>query len=121
MRYLAFALVLVGVVTAARALDAIPDLKGTWSGKGQSIVFGHNPHHPGSQAVDSPPRVRASSSSAFVVDGQDGRPRLGSLVLDHVAITNERFAQAISADNKSDRRSQYPRQLSNDRNVSRSY
>ena len=38
MRYLAFALVLVGVVTAARAQDAIPDLKGTWSGKGKSIV-----------------------------------------------------------------------------------
>ena len=33
MRYLALALVLVGVVTAARAQDAIPDLKGTWSGK----------------------------------------------------------------------------------------
>jgi hypothetical protein len=38
MRYLAFALVLVGVVTAARAQDAIPDLKGTWSGKGKSSV-----------------------------------------------------------------------------------
>ena len=36
MRYLAFALVLVGVVTAARAQDAIPDLKGTWSGKGSA-------------------------------------------------------------------------------------
>ena len=58
MRYLAFALVLVGVVTAARAQDAIPDLKGTWSGKGKSIAFGNNPHHPGSQTVASPPASR---------------------------------------------------------------
>jgi len=40
MRWLAFALVLAGAVTAARAQDAIPDLEGTWSGNGKSIVFG---------------------------------------------------------------------------------
>jgi hypothetical protein len=63
MRYLAFALVLVGVMTAARAQDAIPDLKGTWSGKGKSIVFGNNPHHPGSQTVAIVRRASATSSS----------------------------------------------------------
>ena len=63
MRYLVFALMLLGTAaTAARAQDAIPDLKGTWSGKGQAIVFGNNPHHPGPQTVNSPPRVRRSTS-----------------------------------------------------------
>ena len=98
MRYLAFALVLVGVMTAARAQDAIPDLKGTWSGKGKSIVFGNNPHHPGSQTVASPPRVR-DFEFTFVVDGQDG-PLAWGHSLSTVASTNEPFAWAISADNK---------------------
>jgi hypothetical protein len=44
MRHLPFALALLSMVTVARAQDAIPDLKGTWSGKGKSIVFGNNPH-----------------------------------------------------------------------------
>ncbi|MGA8625842.1 MAG: hypothetical protein WB686_14045 [Pseudolabrys sp.] len=99
MRYLAFALVLVGAVTAARAQDAIPDLKGTWSGKGKSIAFGNNPHHPGSQTVASQPRVR-DFEFTFVVDGQDGRLAWGHS-FSTVAITNEPFAWAISADNKS--------------------
>lgn len=72
MRYFVLALALVGVVTAAQAQDAIPDLKGAWSGKGKSIVFGNNPHHPGSQTVVSPPRLR-DFEFTFVVDGQDGR------------------------------------------------
>jgi hypothetical protein len=72
MRWLAFALVLAGAVTAARAQDAIPDLKGTWSGKGKSIVFGNNAHHPGSQAISNSPRVR-DFEFTFVVDGQEGR------------------------------------------------
>jgi hypothetical protein len=98
MRYLAFALVLVGMATAARAQDAIPDLKGTWSGKGQSIVFGHNPHHPGSQAVTSPPRVR-DFDFTFVVDGQTGRLAWGHS-FSRVSTTPVPFAWAISANNK---------------------
>jgi hypothetical protein len=90
MRYLALALVLLGVVTAARAQDAIPDLKGTWSGKGKSIVFGNNPHHLGSQTVAAPPRVR-DFEFTFVVDGQDGRLAWGHS-LSTVASTNEPFA-----------------------------
>src|SRR5215472_11469378 len=70
MRYLALALALMSVVTAARAQDAIPDIKGTWSGKGKSIVFGTNPHHPGTQTTASPPRVR-DFEFTFVVDGCD--------------------------------------------------
>jgi hypothetical protein len=49
MKSLAFALALLGAAAAgAHAQSAIPDLKGTWSGKGKSIVFGNHPHHPGS-------------------------------------------------------------------------
>ena len=99
MRCLAFVLVLVGIVTAARAQDTIPDLKGTWSGKGKSIVFGNNPHHPGSQAISDSPRVR-DFEFTFVVDGQEGRLAWGHS-LSTVASTNEPFAWAISADNKS--------------------
>ena len=50
MRCFVFALMQLGTVaTAARAQDDIPDLKGTWSGKGKAIVFGNNLHHPGTK------------------------------------------------------------------------
>ena len=57
MRYCALILAVVGAATAARAQDAIPDLKGTWSGKGKVIIFGGHAHHPGVRP-DSPPTVR---------------------------------------------------------------
>jgi hypothetical protein len=44
MRRLVFALAFLAAASTS-ARDAIPDLKGTWSGKGKSIVFGTNPHH----------------------------------------------------------------------------
>jgi hypothetical protein len=59
MRCLIFALALLGAgVTVTQAQDSIPNLKGTWSGKGKTIVFGNNRYHPGSQTTTSPPRVR---------------------------------------------------------------
>jgi hypothetical protein len=99
MRYLAFALTLLGAVTAAHAQGAAPDLKGTWTGKGKAIVFGNNPHHPGSQTATAPPRVREIEAT-HTVEGQEGRVawgRSGSAAAD----TKEPFAWAISADNKS--------------------
>jgi hypothetical protein len=55
----ALALTLLGAAaTCVRAQDAIPDVKGSWSGKGKSIVFGSHSHHPGSQTAVDPPRVR---------------------------------------------------------------
>ena len=39
--------VVFGVVSTAQAEEAIPDLRGTWSGKGQVIVLGSGDHHPG--------------------------------------------------------------------------
>jgi hypothetical protein len=95
-----FALAILGAAaTPMHAQDAIPDLKGTWTGKGKSIVFGKNAHHPGKQSVSSPPRTR-DIEATHVVEGQEGRlvwGRSSSAVAD----TKEPFAWAISSDNKS--------------------
>jgi hypothetical protein len=99
MRGLVFALaLLVAAATAARAQDAIPDLKGTWSGKGKSIVFGTNPHHPGSQTATDPPRVR-DIEATYIVEGQEGRLAWGRSA-SAVADTKEPLAWAIASDNK---------------------
>jgi hypothetical protein len=93
-------LLLAGVMaTAARAQDAIPDLRGTWSGKGKSIVFGSNPHHPGTQTATDAPRVR-DIEATYVVEGQDGRLAWGRSS-SAVADTKEPFAWALASDNKS--------------------
>jgi hypothetical protein len=100
MRCFVFALALLGAAaTAAPAQDAIPDLKGTWSGKGKSIVFGTHAHHPGSQTTADPPRVR-DIEATHVVEGQDGRVAWGRSS-SAVADTKEPFAWAIASDNKS--------------------
>jgi hypothetical protein len=99
MRWYVFALALLGAfATTARAQDAIPDLKGTWSGKGKSIVFGNNLHHPGTQSPADPPRVR-DIEATYVVDGQDGRLAWGRSS-STAADTKEPFAWAMSSDNK---------------------
>src|SRR5467141_2480523 len=69
MRYFALVLAVVGAATAARAQDAIPDLKGTWSGKGKVIIFGGHAHHPDVRP-DSPPTVR-DIEMTLLVEGQD--------------------------------------------------
>ena len=98
MKYLACVLALMGVATAAHAQGTIPDIQGSWNGKGQSIVFGNNPHHPGTQTVTSPPRVR-DFDFTFVVDGQNKRLAWGHS-FSSVAATNEPFAWAIASNNK---------------------
>jgi hypothetical protein len=100
MRCLVVALAFLGTATAsAQAQDAIPDLKGTWTGKGKSVVFGINPHHPGGQAATDPPRVR-DIEATYVIDGQDGRLVWGRSK-SAVADTQEPFAWAIASDNRS--------------------
>ena len=99
MRYFALMLAVVGAATAARAQDGIPDLKGTWSGKGKVAVFGNNVHNPGTQTTAEAPRMR-DIEMTDVVEGQDGRlawGRSSSAVMD----TKEPFAWAMSSDNKS--------------------
>jgi hypothetical protein len=98
MKYVVFALMLLGAAaTAAIAQDAIPDLKGTWTGKGKSIVFGNNPHHPGPHTTADAPRVR--DIEATHVEGQDGRLAWGRSS-STVADTKEPFTWAMSSDNK---------------------
>ena len=100
MRYFVFALALLGAATAAaHAQDAIPDLKGTWTGKGKTIVFGNHPHHPGAQTPNDPPRVR-DIEATHVVEGQDGRVAWGRSS-SAVADNKEPFAWAIASDNRS--------------------
>jgi hypothetical protein len=93
------ALALLGATAmSARAQDAIPDLKGTWTGKGKSIVFGTHPHHPGSQTANDPPRVR-DIEATHTVEGQERRLAWGRSS-SAVADTKEPFAWAIASDNK---------------------
>ena len=100
MRCVVLVLALLGAAAmTARAQDAPPDLMGTWSGKGKSMVFGSHAHHPGTQTAADPPRVR-NIEATHVVEGQDGRlawGRSSSAVSD----TKEPFAWAISSDNRS--------------------
>jgi hypothetical protein len=100
MKCTLFVSALLGAATAAAiAQDAVPDLKGTWTGKGKSIVFGTHPHHPGTQTAADPPRVR-DIEATHTVEGQDGRVAWGRSS-SAVADTKEPFAWAISSDNKS--------------------
>jgi hypothetical protein len=100
MRRFFLTLALLGIGTVAvTAQDAIPDLKGTWTGKGKSIVFGNNPHHPGSQTASEPPRVR-DIETTHVIEGQDGRLAWGRTSSAAANNTQEPLAWAIAADNK---------------------
>ena len=82
---------------AARGQGAIPDLKGTWSGKGKAIVLGNNPHHLG-PPTDTP-RVR-DIEATHVVEGQDGQLAWGRSS-STAADTKEPFVWSITSDNKS--------------------
>jgi len=102
MRYLASGLAVVfalSFVQAAQAQSTIPDIRGNWTTKGPSIVYGANQHHPGSQTTVSPPRVR-DAEFTFVVEGQDGRLAWGYNLSKIAPDTKEPFAWAITADGK---------------------
>ncbi len=101
MKYLMIAAVLLSgaAATAAQAQDAVPDLKGTWTGKGKVVVFGNHAHHPGAQNPNDPPRMREIEAT-HVVEGQDGRVAWGRSS-SAVADTKEPFAWAIASDNRS--------------------
>jgi hypothetical protein len=100
MKHLVLAISLLGIAaSAAPAQDAaIPDLRGTWSGKGKAIVFGNQAHHPGSQSLSDPPRVR-DIAVTHIVEGQDGRVAWGRSS-SAAADTKEPFAWALSNDNR---------------------
>ena len=62
---------LAAFAASASAQTPVPDLRGTWKGDSESIVYGGgNPHHP--QAPAAEPQLRTVAFT-LVVDKQDGR------------------------------------------------
>ncbi len=100
MKGLVAALALMSAAaTVAHAQDAVPDLKGAWTGKGKAAVLGNNPHHPGTQTPGDAPRLR-DIEATHIVEGQDGRLAWGRSS-STAADTKEPFVWAIASDNKS--------------------
>lgn len=79
------------------AQEAVPDLVGTWSGPFRTVIFGHNPHHPGSETTAAPPRIREIAFT-LEVEGQDGNLIWGQSWSDPAR--KEPFAASITADGK---------------------
>jgi hypothetical protein len=97
---LAAALSAVAVSAVSAQQDAaIPDLKGTWTGKGKAVVLGTNAYHPGPKGKAAAPRVREVTAT-HIVEGQDGRVAWGrSSTTD--ADRKEPFVWALTNDNRS--------------------
>ena len=83
------------LVSPVRAQDAVPDLKGAWSGVARSVVVGSGYHHPGSETEKEPPRIREVRFT-YTVRGQDDRLVWGTTSSPSY---EEPFAWAISHDN----------------------
>jgi hypothetical protein len=97
MRCFVLALALLATAaTVACAQDAIPDLKGTWTGKGKSIVFGTNPHHP--DRKPRPTRRACVTSRRHTWSTPDSRLAWGHSA--STAANTEPFAWAIASDNR---------------------
>ncbi|MBX9776635.1 MAG: hypothetical protein K2Y71_19835 [Xanthobacteraceae bacterium] len=102
MKVLVLAAAILGVAVSAVSAQqdaAVPDLKGTWTGKGKAIVLGANAHHPGKQGKAAQPRVR-DVSATHIVEGQDGRVAWGRSSTT-VADQKEQFVWALTNDNRS--------------------
>ena len=90
-----FALPLFIYVSAACAQSTPPDLTGEWSGIARSVVLGSGYHHPGTETIDNPPRIREVPFT-YTVEMQDGRLLWGRTSSPEF---EEPFAWAISRDN----------------------
>jgi hypothetical protein len=80
---------------AAAAQDAIPSLKGTWSGTGKILLFGTTEHLSGSPLS----AVVRDLTVTHTVLGQDGRLVWGT-TSSASNDSKEPFAWALAADNK---------------------
>lgn len=87
----------IGMPVVAFAQDAPPDLVGTWSGPFRTVIFGHNPHHPGTETTASPPRIREIAFT-LAIEGQDGNLLWGQSWSDPER--KEPFAATITGDGK---------------------
>jgi hypothetical protein len=83
--------------TATALAQSAPDLKGTWSGSWKTVIYGSNPHHPGSETTASAPRIREIAFT-LEVEGQDGRLIWGRSWSNPAQ--KELFAATIAADGK---------------------
>ncbi|HET7715306.1 MAG TPA: hypothetical protein VFK86_06735 [Bauldia sp.] len=97
MRSAVMLVLAAGLPAGALAQDSAPNLVGTWSGPFKTVIFGHNPHHPGSETVSNPPRIREIEFTMHF-EGQDGNLLWGHSWSDPAR--KEPFAATINADGK---------------------
>jgi hypothetical protein len=98
MRRILLATMIVALPAAAFAQDAAtPDVVGAWTGVWRTVIFGHNPHHPGAETTTDAPRIREITFT-LAFEGQDGRLVWGHSWSDPAK--KEPFAATISADGK---------------------
>ena len=99
MRYPVIVSALIGIATAVQAQSAPPDLRGTWTMTGKSLVYGANQHHPAPGVAVPLPRMR-DFEFTMVVEGQEGRLAWGYNFSKVAPDNREPFAWAITADGK---------------------
>jgi hypothetical protein len=97
MRCLFLFTLALAVPAGAFAQEAAPDLIGTWTGPFKTVIYGHNPHHPGSETVANPPRVREITFT-MEFEGQDGNLLWGRAWSN--PDSKEPFAATIAPDGK---------------------
>jgi hypothetical protein len=84
---------------AAAAKPVVPNLKGTWVGKGEAIVDGPAGHHPPGAAGKTAGTYRLREETFTVrIEGQDGKRVWGSFSSPQRAA--ERLIGSVAADNK---------------------
>ena len=99
MKPLVICAFLIATLATAQAQQRVPDLKGTWSGKGKAVVLGANAHHPGTQRASDAARVREIAAT-HVVEGQDGRLAWGHSTSAAAGDTKDPFVWALTGDNR---------------------
>jgi len=84
---------------AQAAAPAVPDLKGTWVGKGESIVDGPAGHHPPGATAKPASTYRLREDTFTVrIEGQDGKRVWGTVSSPQRA--NERLIGSVAADGR---------------------
>jgi hypothetical protein len=89
----------LATLASAHAQSRVPDLRGTWSGKGKAVVLGANAHHPGTQKAGDAARVREIEAT-HVVEGQDGRLAWGQSTSAAAGAAKDPFVWALTGDNR---------------------
>lgn len=98
MRRSLLSAIIIAIPALAFAQEAtVPNVVGTWSGVWRTVIFGHNPHHPGSETTADAPRIREIAFT-LAFEGQDGRLVWGHSWSDPAK--KEPFAATITADGK---------------------